>query len=30
MIDDEARFEELVEVAATCPNLEAFRRQLAT
>jgi hypothetical protein len=25
MIDDEARMEELVRAAATCPNLEAFR-----
>ena len=30
MIDDEARLQELAEAAATCPDLEAFRRQLAT
>ncbi len=30
MIDDEARLEELVEAAGTCPDLEAFRRQFAT
>jgi hypothetical protein len=30
MIDDEARLQELAEAAATCPNLKAFRRRLAT
>jgi hypothetical protein len=30
MIDDEARLEELVEAAETSPDLETFRRQLAT
>jgi hypothetical protein len=29
-IDDEASLEELVEAAGTCPDLETFRRQLAT
>jgi hypothetical protein len=30
VIDDEARLKELVRAAATCPDLDAFRRQLAT